>query len=243
MDKSILVSIVTVCFNSAATIRQTIESVLNQTYKNIEYIIIDGKSTDETVQIAEQYLQAFDGRMQIISEPDKGIYDAMNKGIRMSSGELIGIINSDDFYEPDAVEKMVLHYQAGMCAVLYGATRNLIDEKEESISIQSPEFLEKRMIGHPSCFITKSAYEKYGLYDLQYCSVADYDLMLRYKRTGKVSFIPVYDVIANFRSGGMCSTHKAYLDLLKLQKNYGFITKYQYRVAKFKADMAHFMHK
>ncbi len=93
------VSIVTPCLNSEKTIRDTIESVLYQTYKNIEYIIVDGSSTDNTVKIIKEYLPKFHGRMKFVSEKDNGIYNAMNKGIKMSSGNIIGIINSDDYYE------------------------------------------------------------------------------------------------------------------------------------------------
>ena len=101
------ISIITPCLNSAKTIRQTIESVLNQTYHNIEYIIVDGASMDGTLEIIQEYEPQFQGRLHYVSEPDHGIYDAMNKGIRMSHGNVIGIINSDDYYEQDAVEKMV----------------------------------------------------------------------------------------------------------------------------------------
>ena len=103
----IKVSIITVCYNSAATIRRTIESVLRQTYQNIEYIIVDGASKDETLSIIEEYRDALGQRLRLVSEPDQGIYDAMNKGIRMAEGTLIGILNSDDFYEPMAVEHIV----------------------------------------------------------------------------------------------------------------------------------------
>ena len=238
----ILVSIITVCYNSEKTIAQTIESVLQQTYPNIEYIIIDGKSTDRTMEIVEKYRQQFDHRLKVISEPDQGIYDAMNKGIRMAEGDLIGIINSDDFYEPEAVEEMLHLYKKDMCAVLYGAVRNLVDEKEESISIFSHEFLEERTISHPACFITKSAYEKFGMYDTKYCSVADYDLMLRYKQSEGVSFIPVYKLIANYRSGGMCSSQKAYFDLLNLQRDYHMISGWQCGIAKMKAKISSIFH-
>lgn len=237
-----LVSIITVCFNSEKTIAQTIGSVLHQTYSDIEYLIIDGKSSDHTMKIVEDYRAVFGGRMKVVSEPDHGIYDAMNKGIRIASGELIGIINSDDFYEPDAVEKIVRAYRKEMCAVLYGAVRTLTDDREESVSLLSHEFLEQRMIGHPACFITKSAYDRYGLYDTKYCSVADYDLMLRYRDCGGVEFVPVYEIIANFRSGGMCSSQKAYFDLLKLQKDRGMIGKGQYRAAKMKAKLSSLLH-
>lgn len=238
-----LVSIITVCYNSEKTMEQTIESVLHQTYADIEYIIIDGKSADSTMKIAEKYREAFAGRMKVVSEPDNGIYDAMNKGIKMASGELIGIINSDDFYEPDAVGKMVHAYRKGMCAVLYGEVRNLVDDKEESVSIFSHEFLDRRMIGHPACFITKSAYDRYGLYDTKYCSVADYDLMLRYRDSHGVEFVPVYEVIANFRSGGMCSSQKAYFDLLNLQRDHRMIGEGQRRLAKIKAKLSSLLHR
>ena len=119
-ENNIKVSIITVCFNSEKTIRRTIESVLYQTYPNIEYIIVDGKSTDGTVDIVKEYLPAFQKRLRYVSERDKGIYDAMNKGIRLSAGDVIGIINSDDFYEPDAVENIVKYADRGSCQVLYG---------------------------------------------------------------------------------------------------------------------------
>lgn len=242
MDDHVLVSIITVCYNSEKTISQTMESVLRQTYPHIEYIIVDGNSTDNTMKLVEEYQELFEGRMKVVSEPDHGIYDAMNKGIKMAAGELIGIINSDDFYENNAVENMVSRYQKGMCGVLYGATRKLVNEKEESISISSHEFLEKRPIAHPSSFITKSAYESCGLYDTKYSSVADYDLLLRYYRSGRVTFIPVYEVIANFRSGGTSGTHKAYLDLLRMKRNYGMITQRQYLSAKWKAQLSKLLH-
>lgn len=236
-----LVSIITVCYNSEKTIAQTIESVLHQSYREIEYIIVDGNSTDRTMEIVERYQAEFDGRMKVVSEPDDGIYDAMNKGIRMASGELIGIINSDDFYEPDAVAVMAKIYKQGMCVVMYGEIRSLVDEKEESISLLSHEFLDQRMIRHPACFVTRSAYEKYGLFDTRYCCVADYDLMLRYHRSGGVEFIPVYEVIANFRNEGVCNSMRAYLDLLDLQKNYCMIGKGQYLIAKMRTKLSGFL--
>lgn len=101
------VSIITPCLNSEETIRDTIESVLGQSYQNIEYIIVDGRSTDRTIEIVKEYASGFEGRLRYISEKDSGIYDAMNKGILQASGSVIGIINSDDWYEPEAVEQAV----------------------------------------------------------------------------------------------------------------------------------------
>ena len=130
--EDILVSIITVCYNSEKTIYQTMDSVLKQTYSNIEYIIIDGASTDGTLAIIKEFGQRFGARMRYVSEPDHGIYDAMNKGISMAGGDIIGIINSDDYYEPDAVEKVIGAYSRGDCAVFYGEMRTWTDEKAKS---------------------------------------------------------------------------------------------------------------
>ena len=122
-----LVTIISVAFNSEATIARTIESVLNQTYKNIEYIIIDGASNDKTVEIAKSYQKQFDGTigktLTIISESDKGMYDALNKGANLSHGELVGQINTDDWYELDAVENMVKLYNKEQYDVAWGSIR------------------------------------------------------------------------------------------------------------------------
>lgn len=123
MDDNIKVGITTACYNSEKTIHRTIESVLNQTYSNIEYIIIDGNSNDRTVQIAESYREQFRNKGYqyiIISEKDQGMYDAINKGIRLSNGELMGNVNSDDYYEPEAVEKMVDFYRKVNYDVAWG---------------------------------------------------------------------------------------------------------------------------
>ena len=102
MQNNVKVSVITVCYNSARTIEATIQSILMQTYSNIEYIIIDGASRDNTLDIIKKYEKEFNGRLTVVSEPDNGIYDAMNKGIRMATGEVIGLLNSDDTYEFDA---------------------------------------------------------------------------------------------------------------------------------------------
>ena len=139
-----LVSIITVCWNSEKYIRDTIESVLNQTYKNIQYIIIDGKSTDKTLSIIDEYKERFGDRLTLVSEKDSGIYNAMNKGLALVKGELVGIINSDDYYELDAVEKMVEQYKLHGSGVYYGFERSLKDEKEYCIVRKNPHFLKVR---------------------------------------------------------------------------------------------------
>ena len=141
-----LVSIITVCWNSEKYIRDTIESVLNQTYKNIQYIIIDGKSTDKTLSIIDEYKERFGDRLTLVSEKDSGIYNAMNKGLALVKGELVGIINSDDYYELDAVEKMVEQYKLHGSGVYYGFERSLKDEKEYCIVRKNPHFLKETIL-------------------------------------------------------------------------------------------------
>ncbi len=231
----IKVSIVTVCYNSSKTIRKTFDSVLEQTYPEIEYLVIDGKSSDATVDIIKEYEPRFMGRMHWISEKDNGIYDAMNKGINMSTGELIGILNSDDYYEADAVNTMVRAMTDEKYQILYGAMRTWKHGEEESISISSHRFLKDRMINHPACFVTRETYKELGVYKTEYSSVADYDFMLRMFDCPEVHFIPVYHLIANFALGGMCATDKAYEELMEMRRAHGLLSEWQYRRFKLKS--------
>lgn len=200
-----LVSIITVCYNSAQTVRKAIESVLNQTYPNIEYTIVDGLSTDDTVEVARSYEETFHQKgytFRIVSEKDKGIYDAMNKGIRMASGELIGMINSDDWYEPIAVETAVAAYQEEQYDLFY-ADINLVRSDGAVIVKRSrlDRFPSSRHWNHPTTFITKKAYDEVGLYRCE-TVYDDFDLILRMRRAGKkVSIKNV--ILANFRTGGV----------------------------------------
>ncbi len=228
VNDNVRVSIITVSYNSEKTIKRTIESVLHQTYQNIEYIVIDGASVDRTVDIVKKFESDFEGRLIWVSEPDRGIYDAMNKGIKKASGDLIGILNSDDYYELDAVENMVRALGKEKYQILYGFMRTLRNGEEYSIAIQTHKDLRNGMIAHPSCFVTKQTYDDLGMYDTKYKSVADYDFMLRMFDCKEVIFKPVYKLIANFEQGGMCSTTMAWLELLELQKEYGIITSGEY---------------
>jgi len=131
--KTPLISIITVCFNSENTIKDTIESVLNQTYKNIEYLIIDGKSSDETLNIIKSFEEKFNNSkitFKWISEADKGIYDAMNKGLKMANGELIGILNSDDWYELETV-KIIVEKNQGLNFSVISGKKNKVNDKKE----------------------------------------------------------------------------------------------------------------
>lgn len=224
--KNIKVSIITPCLNSAVTIRQTIESVLNQTYANIEYIIVDGRSNDGTLDIIREYIPLFDGRLQYISEKDSGIYSAMNKGIKLSSGLLIGIINSDDYYENDAVENIVRHMTNEKYQVVYGYCRLINRNRITGVLKNRHEILAQRMIPHPTCFVTRWVYRDFGLFLTVFKISGDYELMLRLYYSGKVAFIQIEEVIANFRIGGACFN-------LERVKREDAMIRYHYKVISF----------
>lgn len=200
-----LVSIITVCRNSERTIRNTIESVLGQTYPEIEYIIVDGLSTDHTLDIVREYEEKFREKgytYRIISEKDNGIYDAMNKGIRAASGELVGMINSDDWYEPIAVETAAAAFLEEQYDLFY-ADLNLLKEDGNVMVKRSKldRFPSTRHWNHPTTFIPKRIYEEVGLYRCQ-TMYDDLDLVLRIRRAGKKVVIRNV-ILANFRTGGV----------------------------------------
>ncbi|MDU6365062.1 MAG: glycosyltransferase family 2 protein [Clostridium sp.] len=231
MNKGILVSIITVSFNSEKTIRNTIESVLNQTYNNIEYIIIDGNSTDKTLEIVKEYEEKFKNKSyiyRIISEKDDGIYDAMNKGIRLSNGELIGIINSDDNYEVNAVVNIVNEYNIDNNYYVYhGLLRYYNDGQLFMIRGSNSDVLKKHMIEHPACFVAKKAYEEIGLFDCNFRYVADYDFLCRLKIKNK-NFKLIDKIIANFHDGGAGDCKESRVEALRVLKKYNYIGNSRY---------------
>lgn len=199
-ENNLKVSIITVCLNSEKTIEQTIQSVINQTYSNIEYIIIDGGSTDGTLEITNKYKDKISA---LVSEKDEGIYDAMNKGIKLATGELIGFINSDDWYELDTAEIIVNTFLEDRNAqVIYGN----IDmyDKDKFIRTRYPYPLKQlrtwMAISHPAVFIIGEIYKKYG-FNTKYKMGADHDLLLKlYSKNYKFRYINRN--LANFRVGG-----------------------------------------
>lgn len=198
------VSIITICFNSEAVIAKTIESVLNQTYKEIEYLIVDGDSKDKTVEIAESYrerLEAEGIEYKVISEPDNGIYDAMNKGIRNATGELVGIINSGDYYEPEMIETAVSEYEKEPFDIFY-ADINLI--KENGTIIVKHSKMDKlptsRHWNHPTMVVKRAYYEEIGTYKCEGIH-DDFEFLLRArKKNAKIRIVS--KVLANFLTGG-----------------------------------------
>lgn len=195
------ISIITVCLNSESTIKQTIESVVKQKDKNVEYIIVDGNSTDRTLEIINKYKSRID---IIVSEPDCGIYDAMNKGIFLARGDIIGIINSDDWYEQGIFQKIQKCFNDSDADVVYGKM-NLIS-KNGNTKLLIPTNIKKLRyemeIPHSTAFVKKIVYEKYGLFSLEYKIAADYELMLRYYSKG-IKFVYLNELLANFRLGGI----------------------------------------
>lgn len=224
--KQPLVSVITVVYNSVNTIEQTILSVINQTYSNIEYIIVDGGSTDGTLDIIRKYE---DKIAYWVSESDKGIYDAMNKGISFATGRLIGIINSDDWYELYTVEEVVKAY-VDDSSVIYGLMRYIKDEEVSGVYTAYPKSISQKMIPHPTCFVPKAIYDRYGTYDLSYHSCADYHLILRLYKAG-VNFITLEVILANFRLGGFSSNIKSLKESFNMRYKMGTISNSQ-RIAK-----------
>ena len=173
------ISIITICFNSENTIEDTIKSVLKQTYNNYEYLIIDGGSSDNTINIIKSYEEIFNGRLKYISEKDKGIYDAFNKGIKLSTGDIIGFINSDDILNgKDVFNKVVNNIGDGVYSDVLmmdnnfdKPVRNFISGKYKKNGIFHP--------AHQSLYLKKEVYDEIGLYNIDYRIAADLDLRLR----------------------------------------------------------------
>jgi glycosyltransferase involved in cell wall biosynthesis len=222
------ITVITVVRNGETTLEQTMLSVLNQTYSNIEYIVIDGASTDGTLNIVKRYDERIKSgefpniASRWISEPDKGIYDAMNKGIDLATGEIIGIINSDDWYELDCLENIVKLYDND--TILYGLIRIITNQEYFDIYSCSSNYLFKKMLPHPTVFIPKRIYDRYGIFDIGYKYCADYDLLLRLK-SKNVKFHIIEKVLANFRIGGVSSTFNAQKESAIMRHKYGLISK------------------
>lgn len=241
MEK-LLVSVLTPCYNSEKTIEKTLMSIIEQTYKDIEYIIIDGGSTDKTLEIIEKYRSRLPQRFKLISEKDNGIYDAMNKGIKLASGHLIGIVNSDDWYENDTIEQIVSNYQGSKYEVIYGMQRNFLKDKEKAVFIYHHDFLSEQMITHPTCFVTKETYNDLGVFDLQYRSAADYDFMLRLWESQMVVFTPVLRVLSNFMLGGMSGSQTGVRENAKIRYKRGYMSKIRYMFVMVKSHIYEMLH-
>ena len=216
------ISLITVCYQSVDVIRTAIESVLRQTWLDIEYLVVDGGSTDGTVDVIREYEPKFYGRMKWISEHDCGMYDAINKGIRMATGEVVGILNADDALATDGVlEEIAKAFSRAAHAVLdavYGDIRFVSDKKsitldelkqEKTIRYYSSKYFHSGLArfgylpAHPSFFCKRMLFDKLGKYLTDYKIASDHELMIRFFVKGGIRYQYMADVFTVMRVGGM----------------------------------------
>lgn len=201
------VSIITATYNSQAFLEQTIQSVLQQTYPNIEYIIVDGDSQDGTKEIINKYKNNIN---HFISEKDEGIYHALNKGIALATGDVIGFLHSDDFYMSDTVIEHIVNVFAtqntdAVYANLYFVDKNNTNKvtRKWHSGIYSPDsFMYGWMPPHPTLFLKKEVYSKFGTFNLDFKTSADYELMLRFIHKHQIKLVYLNEFIIKMRIGG-----------------------------------------
>lgn len=206
------ISIITVSYNSALTIRDTIESVLSQSYSDLEYIIVDGRSKDSTVDIIKEYEPLFNGRMCWVSEPDNGLYDAMNKGLELASGDVVGLINSDDlFSDSRALEKVMKCFLENEPIDCVYADLYYVSQYDIRKIVRYWKTGQKRSFSrgwhpaHPTFYVKKSIYNKSGGFDLNFKLAADFELMLRLIEKEKISTVYYSEPLVRMRLGGATS--------------------------------------
>jgi len=199
------ISVITVSYNSAETIGETLESLMAQTSDDFESIVVDGHSTDGTVEVVNRYDQTVD---TFISEPDRGIYDAMNKGIVLARGKYLAFLNSDDAYFPDTVALVKEFAESTHAAIVYGNIRKERSLKGETLfRVERPDLrrmTETMGIFHPATFVKKELFDQFGLYDLRFRQASDYHWLLRAYLAG-VQFGYLDAPLARFRIGGVSS--------------------------------------
>ncbi|WOE67794.1 glycosyltransferase family 2 protein [Aeromonas allosaccharophila] len=202
------VSIITVCYNSEKTIEDTIRSVENQTYKDIEYIIIDGGSTDQTNEIVKKHSNIVSVH---ISEKDNGLYDAMNKGIKLATGDVIGILNSDDVLASNTTIEKIADSIKEVDGVygdvgFYDKSLNKKTRHYSSRGFHKAKFSRGFMPAHPSCYFKKEFVNRIGLYSLNFKIAADFDFLVRAFSVPNVNFLYVQNEIVKMREGGISTS-------------------------------------
>ena len=209
-------SIITVCYNSEKTLERTIKSILAQTYQDFEYVLVDGGSKDGTLDIIRKYEDAFGGRLKWKSEPDKGIYNAMNKGISRATGDVIGIVNSDDWLGSTALESVMNCIEKEKPQGAYLVCGSIAFHYEDGKSDVWESDRERFMAGiprrsynygayHPAIFVSKEAYEKVGVFDEQFKIVGDIEFIYRCY-VEKCQFLFTKDVLSNMSDGGISNS-------------------------------------
>lgn len=244
------ISIITATFNSAKTVRDTFDSVLAQTYNDIEYIVVDGLSKDNTLDIIKEYAPKFNGRMRYISEKDKGLYDAMNKGIAMATGDIVGILNSDDFYTSNDILELVAETMNNEdIEAIYGDIHFVNDDNLDkctryySSRIFRPWLMRFGfMPAHPSFYCRRSVYTKYGTFNTKYRIGADFESLIRYLYTHRIKTRYIKRDFVTMRSGGVSTDGfrsrarimKEHLKALKQNKIYSNVfllsLRYPYKI-------------
>ena len=218
------VSIITVAKNSEKTIEDTMKSVLGQTYSDIEYIVVDGCSSDRTLDIVKQYESVFNGRMKWFSEQDKGIYDAMNKGISIATGDVVGILNSDDYFTSnDVIERMVAAFEDDRVDAVYGDIHFIHDgEPDKCIRYYSSKLFRRMwlrfglMPAHPSFYCRREIFEKAGLYKTDYKISSDFEMMVRlfYIHHLRARYLPM-DFVTMRTGGASTKNVRSRLQIIK----------------------------
>lgn len=240
------ISIITVVYNGEAFLSDCIQSVVSQGYPNIEYIVVDGGSTDATLQIIE----SFKGHIhQFVSEPDNGMYDALNKGIKMATGDVVGILNADDILaSADVVDKIANCFTANSPDALYG-NLNYVDPLNKNKVIRKwigKPFTKRDIVlgwmpAHPTFYVKRSLFEVFGYYSLNYDSAADYELMVRFLYRHSVKAVFLNKLMVNMRTGGMSNAslkhrYKALVnDYKALRRNnvpFAFLTVFLKKISK-----------
>jgi len=214
------ISLITPCYNAEAHIGRCIESVVAQNYPGLEYIIIDGGSTDNTLFITEQYEQHI---TRIISEPDKGVYDAMNKGIQLATGEVVGVLNADDFFASENILKTIGNiFALNDIQILFGDLDYVnfdetISRKWRTKPYKKGIYNWGWMPPHPTFYCKRELFEKLGLYKLDYGTAADYELMLRFMHTTNLTTFYLNEVLVKMQLGGL--SNKSFSNRLKAWGN------------------------
>lgn len=213
------ISVITACYNSGSTLRDTMESVLRQTYHDIEYLIVDGASKDDTMEIVHEYESRFEGRLRWISEPDKGIYDAMNKGLSMATGDVVGILNSDDFYSSDDILARVASEMSDESIDAVYGDIHFVDDDDlaKCVRYYSSRYFRRWqmrmgfMPAHPSFYCRRKVFEEYGVFDASYRISADFELLLRliFIHRIRIKYLPL-DFVTMRTGGASTSGFKSY---------------------------------
>lgn len=219
------ISLITVTYNSGKTLKGTLDSVLKQSHTNLEYIIIDGASNDNTISIIQEYESLFNGKLKWISEPDEGLYDAMNKGIRLATGDIIGILNSDDFFTSNNVLYEIAHafkIEKDLDAI-YGDIHFVHPNNlQKCVRYYSSKIFKRRLMrigfipAHPSFYIRRECFEKYGYYKTDYKIAADFEFLLRviFKNRIRTKYLPM-DMVTMRTGGASTSGIKSHIGIMK----------------------------